>query len=89
MALNGLASLNNMVSYGFFRLINTLGVAVPTHQRRPLGDEGKQAKSHRGMSGPPPYPLALRLFANKGLAAAKALIGSRKLISKDDAAMNS
>ena len=34
---------------------NTLGVAVPTHQRWPLGDEGKQAKLFGGGSGPPPY----------------------------------
>ena len=30
-------------------VINTFGVAVPT------GDERKQAKKHRGGSGPPPY----------------------------------
>ena len=29
-------------------LINTPGVAVPTSHRWPLGDEGKQAKKHRG-----------------------------------------
>ena len=37
-------------------VINTLGVAVPTSHHWPLGDEGKQAKKHRGVSGPPPYP---------------------------------
>ena len=35
----------------------TLGVAVLTRNRWPLGDEGKQAKKHRGGSGPPPYPV--------------------------------
>ena len=29
--------------------VHTLGVAVPTHQCWSLGDEGKQAKSHRGV----------------------------------------
>jgi len=37
-----------MGSYGVFELINTLGIAVPTHKRWPLGDEGKQAKKHMG-----------------------------------------
>ena len=46
-----------MVSYGFFKPINTLGVAVPMHQRWPLGDEGKQAKLFGGGAGPPPYPF--------------------------------
>ena len=32
------------------KLINTLGVAVPTSHHWPLGDEGKQAKSHRGVA---------------------------------------
>ena len=50
-----------MFFFGFFELINTPGVAVPTRQRWPLGDEGKQAKKHRGGSGPPPYPWFGRL----------------------------
>ena len=45
-----------MVSFGFFELINTLGVAVPTSHHWPLGDEGKQAKKFGGVSGLPPYP---------------------------------
>ena len=36
--------------------INAPGVAVPTSHRWPLGDEGNQAKSQGGRSGPPPYP---------------------------------
>ena len=54
-ALNGLAPLNNTTYHTFSGLINTLGVAVPTSHHWPLGDEGKQAKSHGGVSGPPPY----------------------------------
>ena len=37
----------------------TPGVAVPTSHQWPLGDGGKQAKSHRGVSGPPPYPRVI------------------------------
>ena len=58
LALNGLAPLSNIISHSFFELTNTLGVAVPTHHRWPLGDEGKQAKKFGGVSGPPPYPTA-------------------------------
>ena len=46
-----------MISHTFSGLINTPGEAVPTHRRWPLGDEGKQAKKHRGGSNPPPYPM--------------------------------
>ena len=45
-----------MGSFGFFELINTLGVAVPTSHRWPMGDEGKQAMKQGGVAGPPPYP---------------------------------
>ena len=34
-----------------FKLIYTLGVAVRTHQRWPLGDGVKQAKLYRGFPG--------------------------------------
>ena len=37
-------------------IINTLGVAIPTSHRWPMGDEGKQAMLQGGVSGPPPYP---------------------------------
>ena len=46
-----------MVSYSFFKLTYTLGMAVPTRHRWPLGAEGKQAKKIWGVSGPPPYPV--------------------------------
>ena len=48
---------SNIISHSFFELIDTLDVAVPTHQRWPLDEEGKQAKLFGGVSGPPPYPL--------------------------------
>ena len=67
-----------MVSYGFFELINTLGVAVTTSHHWPLGDEGKQAKLFRGVSGPPPYP-AVQIIAIKpqSLEAIKVFPGGR------------
>ena len=43
-----------MGSFGFFDLISTLVVAVPTSHRWPMGDEGKQAMSQG--SDPPSYP---------------------------------
>ena len=38
---------------------------VPTHQRWPLGDEGKQAKKLGGVSGPYAYPEAVVKFVHK------------------------
>ena len=37
-----------MGSYGFFELINTLGVAVPTSRHWPMGDEGKERRNTGG-----------------------------------------
>ena len=51
-----MALLSNISSHCFFELVCTPGVAVLTRHRWPLGDEGKQAKKHRGGSGPTPYP---------------------------------
>ena len=50
------SSFSNIVFHSFFNLINTLGETALTSHHWPLGDEGKQAKSQRGVSGPPPYP---------------------------------
>ena len=67
LALNGLAPLSINFFHSFFNLINTLGETVPTSHHWPLGDEGKQAKSHRGVSGPPPYPGAFALTARNSV----------------------
>ena len=48
-----------MVSHGFLKLINTLGVAVPTHQRWPLGDEGEANEEIWGCLRSAPLPSYL------------------------------
>ena len=54
-----------MVSFGFFELIYTLGVTVPTSHHWPMGDEGKQAMLQGGVAGPPPYPTPNQKTVNR------------------------